>query len=618
MSRRFSTMVTDGSQSACHSSVAEANAKHTSLTPMPQVDEKLSHVFGRSMKELKYCTYATMMEGMAKREPHSTAIVVQDEGICKTFKELQSDVNKLVNGMVLNLGLKRGDKVGLYSYNNYQFVLVQLACGVLGLVLNPFNPSYKAHEFYFVLGIANAKVLFTPGKGSSQSPLNDHHSVVCDKSIGQLQREGKIDKLTHIVLLDGELDRTDLPLEGVEVLHWHLACTNDDKIDPVGPIAKEIESVKADDTYAIFYTSGTTGIPKGAAITQFNAINDASLTVERLFNQRGPNYASLKPILCLPLPLFHVFAGIIGITLPFLGGGSTVLTGARYSIQSIVESIQRCKCNSIFLTPTILFNLLAYVEHNRLVDLGLKMIFVGGASVMSELVRKAYKILSDLEEVRIGYGTSENGGAATIATSQESLAEEPLSVGLPLDFTEIRIAGLKTGDTTLLCQPGEVQTRGFNTMLGYYNDDDKTREVITPSRWYRTGDLGVLDRTGRLRIVGRIKELIIKGGENVYPAEVEAVLHTHNLIEDAHVFGVPDKRYGEEVCAWIKLDKTKCANRQEDELKKEVVGYCKQKLAYSKVPRHILFVEEFPMTAVKKIKKYEMQARTTKMLNLDQ
>lgn len=585
------------------------------LSLTPHVDERLSYVYGRSLKELKYCTVAPMIENMTKREPHSTAVVVYDEGISKSFQDLHSDVNRLINGMVHNLGLKRGDKVGLYSYNNYQFILIQLACNVLGLVLNPLNPSYKAHEFSYVLGKSDVKVLFMPGRNSKQSALNDHHSVVCDKSIGLLQKEGTLKNLSHIILLEGELDAKSLPLKNVKVDHWRHAFTNNNQIGP--DVQAMIDEVRADDLYGVYYTSGTTGFPKGAAITQFNVINNAAFSVERVFNQRGPLYPSIRPNVCLPLPLFHEFAGVLGVMLPFLDGGSFVLTGIRYNIQSVVEAIMRFKCNSIFLTPTILIDLITYVERNNIKNVPLKTMLIAGSKVLSELVYKTHKILPNLEELRIGYGSSENGVIASIQTSQEPAETRPLTVGPPLDFTEIRIADANTGETTLLGQSGEVQTRGFNTMMCYYNDPEKTNEVITKSRWYKTGDLGIVDKNGSLQIVGRIKDLIIKGGENIYPAEVETVLHAHPLIEDAHVFGVPDKRFGEEVCVWIKLDKAKCGlDRNEEELKKDVIAYCKQKLTYFKVPKYVMFVEEFPLTPVKKIKKYEMRAQTTKMLNL--
>jgi len=582
----------------------------------PYVDDKLSYSYGRSLKELKYYTLAPMMDAMSKREPHSTAAVVYDEGISRSFEQLNSDVNRLVNGMVLRLGLKRGDRVGVYSYNNYQFLITQYACNKLGLILNPINPSYKYHEFSYVLGKSDVKVLFMPGKNSKQCYLNDHWSVICDESIKKLKDQGAIDALKHIVILDGEIDMTEFGIEGIELDRWRSVFTSE--IELPSNVQDQIDQVRSDDIYGIYYTSGTTGFPKGAAITQFNVINNTALSCERVFNQRGPKFQSMRPNVCLPLPLFHEFAGVLGVLQPFINGGSFVLPGMRYSVDTVMDSIIRLKCNAIFLTPTILIDILNYVEHNRVVNVPLRSILVAGSAVISELLHRTYKVLPELEEIRIGYGSSENGVIASIQTSQEPAENRPYTVGPPLDFTEIRIADTSTDETTLLGRSGEVQTRGFNTMLGYYNDPDKTNEAITKSRWYKSGDLGIIDKHGSLQIVGRIKDIIIKGGENIYPAEVETVLHAHDLINDAHVFGVPDQRFGEEVCVWVKLKDPQVDDARKNEIKSDITQYCKKRLTYFKVPKYVIFVEDFPMTPVKKIKKFEMRAQTIKLLNLQQ
>lgn len=587
----------------------------TNLSLPPYVNDRVSYAYGRSLKELRYITVAPLIESLAKREPHSTAVVVYDEGISRSFEQLNDDINRLVNGMVEQLGLKRGDKVGLYSYNSYQFLLIQYACNKLGVMLNPINPSYKSHEFNYVMGKADCKVLFTLGKDSKQSSLNNHWSVICDNSLAQLREQGSLASLTDIIILDGNYNESDLKFKTpVRINSWRGVFTSKPNLDR--SVQAMIADVSPDDIYGIYYTSGTTGFPKGAAITQFNVINNTALSCERVFTQRGPNFQSIRPNVCLPLPLFHEFAGVLGVLSPFIEGGSCVFPGMRYSIQQVVDSIVRFRCNAIFLTPTILIDLLSYVEQNKVTNFPLRSILVAGSAVMSELVHKTHRILPDLEEFRIGYGSSENGVIASIQTTLEPPENRPYTVGPPLDFTEIRIVDINSGETAPIGQSGEVQTRGFNTMLGYFNDPDKTAEVITDSRWYKTGDIGIIDKNGSLQIVGRIKDLIIKGGENIYPAEVETILHTHEAIEDAHVFGVPDKRFGEEVCTWIRLTSAAKNQSNEEELKKDIVEFCKKRLAYFKVPKYVIFVEEFPVTPVKKIKKFEMRAQTAKMLNL--
>lgn len=583
------------------------------LPSSPYVDPQISYAYGKSQRELRYATLAPLIETRCRSEPDSTALVVYDEGICKSFEQLNADINRLVNGLVEKLDLRVGDSVGVYSYNNYKSLVVHYACNKLGLVVNPFNPSFKVNELSHVLEKSKLKVLFMAGKNSRQSLLNDHWSVICDQEMGALQAKGHLSSLKDIVLMDGELEERELAMKDVKVSRWRYIFSNNQDLSQEAK--KRINEVSSDDLYCVYYTSGTTGFPKGAAISQFNAINNATLSVSRLFKERGPKLRSIRPNICLPLPLFHAFAGILGILTPFTYGGSYVFPGMRYNIQSVVESILRFKCNAIYLTPTILIDMLGYIEQNGITKFSLQQILVAGSPVMPEIVERCYKVLPDLEEVRIAYGSSENGVIATIQTSQEPEDTKYLTVGTPLDLTEIRIVDTDTGLATMLGQSGEVQTRGFNTMTGYINDPNRTKEVITQAKWYKTGDLGIIDKQGRLQIVGRIKDLIIKGGENIYPAEIEKIIHKHPDVEDAHVFGIPDKRFGEEVCVWVKL-KEASRKKPEDEMRGNIIDFCKDSLTYFKVPKHVIFVTEFPTTPVKKIKKFDMRAKTMELLGI--
>lgn len=593
----------------------------------PYVDPTLSYAFGRSTREIKYQTIGHMIETLSVKEPHSTAVIMYDEGVNKNWAQFNEDINRLANGLVKRLGLKRGDKVALFSYNCYQFLVIHMACTRLGVITDFINPSYKSHEFNYVFGKSGVKTIFMPAKGSRQSALNDHWSILCDESLCEQQRDKKLlQNLENVVIIDGDYDQRELNMTNVNLLRWSdVFLVNEPKMSE--QVRELTGEVCPDDLYGVYYTSGTTGVPKGACVTQYNVINNTTMSHQKLYIERGAKYAPMRPNLCLPLPLFHEFAGVIGLLTPFIEGGSVVFPGMRYSIKDVVDSIMRFKCNAIYLTPTILIDLLSHVEqHNLGKGFPLRLILIAGSPVVSELVLKTHRILPDLEEFRIGYGSSENGVIATMQTCDESEDSRLYTVGPPLDLTEVRIANAQTGETTPLGESGEVQTRGtINTMMGYYNDPDRTRDSITKSLWYKTGDLGIMDKCGRVQIVGRIKDLIIRGGENIYPAEVETVLHSHECIEDAHVFGVPDKRYGEEVAVWIKLKSSaKISDAQpaeqkeqwELDMKNNIKEFCKKRLTYFKVPRIILFVEEFPITPVKKVKKFEMRAQTIKLLNL--
>ncbi|KAG9510997.1 Medium-chain acyl-CoA ligase ACSF2, mitochondrial [Fragariocoptes setiger] len=581
----------------------------TSAIVKPYIDPKMSYVYGKSNQNLSYDTVGTLLDEIAQREPHSTAIVSFAEGISKSYEEFNHDVNRLVKGLVDGLKLEKGESVGIYSYNNYQWVLVQFACLRLGLPLIPINPSYKAHELSYILSQGEIKTLFVPGLNSSQAAINNHWNIVQGTVMIADHKAGHIDNLKHIILLDGD-QNTKFSLDNVNVYKWQQVFDNDGVVDK-----SVVKSVSPDDIYAVYFTSGTTGFPKGATLTQNIVLNNASLASARVCTlTRG---RTMRPNVCLPLPLFHCFAGVLGALIPLSSGGSFVLTGARYNITSVVQAIMKFSCNTMMATPTILIDLLAHIEAKKMNNLPLQTLIIAGAPVMAELVHRAHKLLPKLDNVQIAYGASETGPIITCQTIDEPPETRPYTVGPPLDFIEVRIVDINSGETVPFGHSGEVQTRGHNTMIGYYRDPTRTREAFAPGRWYRTGDLGILDKHGSLQIVGRIKDMIIKGGENVYPAEVEHILHGHEAIEDAHVVGVPDQRYGEEICAWVKLKQPHNSNSDSKKLsEKDIMDFCKEKLTYFKVPRYVLIVDEFPMTPTKKVKKFEMRDMSIKMLNL--
>lgn len=596
------------------------------FTP-PYVDPEVSYAHGRSNRELKNFTFGPLIEEHVREKPDQLAVVFSDDNVFKTYRELNEDIDRLVTGMASKAGLKRGDPIGLYAYNSYEALLIYYASNKLGLVLNPFNPSYKSYELDHVLAKSNIKCLFIPGVNSSQQALNTHWTHLCksnyiaklSSSSTDIDRENQI-KLTDIVILDGQVpgkkdEQQGSKLDKIKIHSWTQMIA--EKSDEM--VRESMKQVTPDDTYCVYFTSGTTGQPKGAEITQFNAINCTSLATPRITIQRPYGLPPIEPKMCCPLPLFHAFAGILGALLPFVPGGGPILyTGAKYNIGSVVEAIQKHNCNSLYLTPTVLIDLLAHVEKNQIDKLeNLKTICVGGSKIVPETMHKARRLLKGLEDFRVIYGSSENGVLATVQNCQESDESKLLSVGSPVDLTEVRIVEPQSESIKPLGEPGEVQTRGFNTMSGYLGEPERTREVITEGRWYKTGDMGTMDPSGNVQIVGRIKELIIKGGENVYPAEVESVLHQHDDIEDAQVFGVPDARFGEEVAVWIKLkEKSRAKEEEEEVLKENILNFCKSKLSYFKVPKYLLFVEDFPMTPVKKVKKFEMREKTVKLLNL--
>lgn len=614
----------------------------------PYVDPKLSYAFGRSNEHLIYSTAARQLDRCVAEKPNEVAYVSYLENKEITFQQLDEDINKLTKCLMTKFNIGKGDSVGVFAYNCYHWVLVQLTCSRIGAILTPINPSYKAHELAFVLKRGKVKCLFMPGPKSVQSELNDHMGILQSEKVLKMAESGEI-KLETVILLDAEnsykITRDPQKVDSSDPLSIHLklaSCQmhNWDITQNDGQVFKTVEEAQEaglkeseacivspdvmspDDVFAVYYTSGTTGAPKGACISQFTAINNVRCCQIRLRHGRPKNW---KITMVTILPMFHIFAGVLNALSPLVGDSVVIYSGYKYDIKNFVDAIFKYQANYITLTPTVLIDMLAYIETNKLTEVPLKIIQSGGAWLAPDVVERAFKTLPNLEELRTGYGSTENGSVATCQTIHEPFETRPFSVGPPMDFTEVRIVKAGTNDDVVpLGELGEVQTRGYNTMVEYLDQPDKTAEVLTPNRWYKTGDVGFMYPHGSISINGRIKEIIIKGGENIYPEEVEQLIHKLDCVEDVHVVGVPDKRFGEQVCAWVKLKEgykeavSEEGRSSDKEIhKNDIIKYCKDNITYFKVPKYLLFVDDFPMTPSRKAQKFIMSKRSCEILGLD-
>lgn len=616
----------------------------------PYVDPELSYAFGRSNEHLIYSTAARQLDRCVAEKPDEIAYVSFLENKEITFKQLNEDINRLAKCLITKFNIVKGDSVGVFAYNCYQWVLVQLTCSRIGAILTPINPSYKANELAFVLKRGKVKCLFTPGPKSVQAELNDHLNILQSENVLSLYKSGDL-KLENVILLDAEnnynIERDLQKLDNSDPLSIHLKLANCemhnwDVTSNDGLVFKTIEEAQEagvkgseaciispdimspDDVFAVYYTSGTTGTPKGACISQFCAINNVNCCQTRLRHGRPKNW---KTIMVTILPMFHIFAGVLNALSPLVGDCITIYCGHKYDIKNFVDAIVKYQANYITLTPTVLIDMLTYIETNKLTDFPLKMIQSGGAWLAPDVVERTFKTLPNLEELRTGYGSTENGSVATCQTIYEPFETRPFSVGPPIDFTEVRIVKANTDDEVVpIGELGEVQTRGYNTMVEYLDQPDKTAEAITPNRWYKTGDIGFMYPHGSISINGRSKEIIIKGGENIYPEEVEQLIHKLDYVEDVHVVGVPDKRFGEQVCAWVKLKpgykeavSETIEGRGSDGgiHKNDIIKYCKDNITYFKVPKYLLFVDSFPMTPSRKAQKFIMSKQSCEILGID-
>lgn len=617
-------------------------------------------MYGRSNETLIYSTVNREFVQRLEERPDEIAYASHVEDKQVTLRQLDHDVNKLCKALVQKYGVKRGDAVGIFAYNCYAWVVAQFACSRLSAVMTPINPSYKANELEFALRKGKVSVLLMMGPNSPHAELNNHMAVLLSDKVREASRANEL-QLRHVLLMDTDTQyeivkndkatgrniqsgdrRIEFGLANCELWNWADAQNDGQVFDSVHDA--ELAGVRAEDAciipkdlaqpedlFAVYYTSGTTGKPKGACVSQFTVLNNTRMCNARIRAGRSPDWPMN---FVTTLPMFHIFAGVLTTLGPILGNSKVVYSSYKYDIKAFVEAAIKHECNLSSLTPTIIIDLLTYIEQNKLQQVfPLRVLQSGGAALSPEIMARAFKVLPNLEDFRCGYGSTENGAVATLQTVHEPMQSRPENVGPPLDYTEVRIVDPATNRILPLGQRGEVQTRGYNTMIEYLDEPQKTQEVLLPARWYRTGDIGFLHPHGSLEISARLKSLIIKGGENIYPEEVEQLIHALECVEDAHVMGVPDKRFGEQVCAWVKLrpgyyatsdDRvdgstiTQPADAKSAKLvtKDEIINYCKENITYFKVPKYLFFVDDFPKTPTKKVQSHIMTDMSVKMLKM--
>lgn len=496
-----------------------------------------------------------------------------------------------------NLGLRKGDVAGAWSANVYEYLLIQYACTKIGVINCSINPAYKSAELEYALEKAKHKVLFLPTRQSRQSCINDFHGVM------QKVDFTKTPSLRHLVFLES----TDSDL-----VRWsdaHFPHTFESLLTNDGELPPEAEGVVIpEDLATIYFTSGTTGKPKGAMSSQFSIINNIRIAK---INKLGVSDKEDMTTLC-PLPFFHVYAGMIGIFSLATGPSTIVINDVRYSAKSVVECISKYKCTDVWTVPTMLVDIHNFLKKKKgSYDVSsITRVGCGAAPVPVEVAKESKQLFPSLNTVIVGYGATETSAVATYptpGTPQEVVCE---TVGTPQDFTQIKIVDsegrlVKHGET------GEILIKGFSIMKGYLDDEEKTNESIKHG-WYYTGDLGTMDSEGKFKIVGRTKEMIIRGGENIYPREIEELLHTHPDVLEVAVCGVPHPKLGEEVCAWVQLvDNSKISAE-------EIRQFCRTQITYFKVPQHVFFVDSFPVTGSGKFQKFIMTEKSVEMLKRSQ
>ncbi|WP_395725927.1 AMP-binding protein [Nakamurella sp.] len=535
-----------------------------------------SYASGTSDVPLLGDTIGAVLDRVAAAQPAAEALVDVPTGRRWTYAQLRDAADDVALGL-LAAGVRRGDRVGIWAPNQAEWTLVQFGTARIGVILVTINPAYRAHELEYVLRQAGVSLLV-----AAPSFKDANYAAMIDQV-----RPNCPDLRTVVLLGRPEWDAL-------------LAAGRRGDRSALAGIAAELS---ADDPINIQYTSGTTGFPKGATLSHHNIVNNG------YFVGRLCGYTADDRV-CIPVPFYHCFGMVMGNLGAVTNGATMVIPGPGFDPAATLHAVAEQRCTSLYGVPTMF---IAELNHPDVESYDLSSLRTGimaGSPCPVEVMKQVVERMG-MTEVTICYGMTETSPVSTQTRADDTLDRRVSTVGRVHPHVEVKIVDPATGRTLPRGEPGELCTRGYSVMLGYWDQPDKTAEAIDAARWMHTGDLGVMDEQGYLNITGRIKDLVIRGGENVYPREIEEFLYTHPDILDAQVIGVPDERYGEELCVWVKL-----RAGAEPLTAEGIREFATGKLARYKIPRYVLLVDDFPMTVTGKIRKIEMREKSVELLDL--
>ena len=542
---------------------------------MSNTDPRPSYASGTSTTPLLGDTIGGNLARTAAAHPDRDALIDRGLGLRYTYREFDAEVDRVASGL-LDLGVTKGDRVGIWSPNRAEWVLVQYATARIGAVLVNINPAYRTHELRYVLGQAGVSVLVS----APAFKTSDYAGMIEEV-------RGDCPDLRDVVLLESPA--------------WDalLAAGERSGRDRVA----EVEAtLSPDDPINIQYTSGTTGFPKGATLSHHNILNNGFSVGELL------GYTEIDRI-ALPVPFYHCFGMVMGNLAATSHGACMVIPGPGFEPATALDAVQAEKCTSLYGVPAMFIAELALPDFDDYDLSTLRTGIMAGSPCPVEVMRQVIDRMG-MAEVSICYGMTETSPVSTQTRRDDSLERRVSTVGRVGPHLEVKVIDPATGVTVPRGTPGELCTRGYSVMLGYWNEPDKTAEVIDRGRWMHTGDLAVMDEDGYVGITGRIKDMVIRGGENIYPREIEEVLYTHPDLLDAQVIGVPDQKYGEELMAWVRM------REGAEPLTPETLrAFCQGRIAHFKIPRYVHVVDEFPMTVTGKVRKVQMREESLRLLD---
>ena len=535
-----------------------------------------SYASGTSDEPLLGETIGQVLDRVAAAQPAAPALVEVGTGRRWTYAELRAAADEVALGL-LAAGVRRGDRVGIWAPNLAEWTLVQFGSAKIGAILVTINPAYRSHELAYVLNQAGIGLLVAAPsfKGSDYAAMIESVRPQCPA-------------LRRVVLIGGP--------------EWDGLVADGRSGDPAELADRQAE-LSADDPINIQYTSGTTGFPKGATLSHHNIVNNG------YFVGRLCGYTPADRV-CIPVPFYHCFGMVIGNLGALTHGATMVIPAPGFDPAATLRAVAAERCTSLYGVPTMFIAELADPGFDGYDLSSLRTGIMAGSPCPVEVMKQVVQRMG-MTEVTICYGMTETSPVSTQTRAGDSLERRVSTVGRVHPHVEVKVIDPATGRTLPRWEPGELCTRGYSVMLGYWDEPDKTAQAIDAARWMHTGDLAAMDDEGYLTITGRIKDMVIRGGENIYPREIEEFLHTHPDVLDAQVVGVPDQRYGEELCAWITMRAGAPALTAE-----AVHEFATGRLAHFKIPRYVLVVPEFPMTVTGKVRKVEMREKSVQLLDL--
>ena len=554
-----------------------------------------SYVHGASDKQLIGQTIGRFFDQACARHAGREALVVRHQNVRLTYAQLKSRVDALACGL-MRLGLAPGERIGIWSQNNMEWALTQFATAKAGLVLVNINPAYRRSELEYALNKVGCRALVL----SPAFKTSNYLEMIADLApeLGHcepgLLRSHRLPSLEMVIRMGTDRSPGMLNFDDL------LRAPSREELTALAVLS---EKLQFDDPINIQFTSGTTGHPKGATLSHHNILNNGFFVGEAIKLVPGDR-------LCIPVPLYHCFGMVMGNLGCLTHGATMVYPAEAFEPLAVLETVAQEKCTALYGVPTMF---IAALDHPRFAEFDLASLRTGimaGSPCPIEVMKRVIGKMN-MAEVTIAYGMTETSPVSFQSGTDDPLDCRVSTVGRVQPHLEVKIVD-NEGRIVPRGQSGELCTRGYSVMLGYWDDEAKTKEAIDAGGWMHTGDLAVIDDEGYCNIVGRIKDMVIRGGENIYPREIEEFLYAHPKVLDVQVVGIPDEKYGEELCAWIIV-------REGERLSEdEVRAYCQGQIAHYKIPRYIRFVDSFPMTVTGKIQKFLIRQKMKEELGLDE